>query len=296
MTNLQSTKSSATALIPLRRFAAHFILSALATAIPQLLQHLAYAHPWLQKTIASLSWSAIVTGGFVIHTLRVARYRSRTAFFPDCTYGMAASLLIAALHNITKVLGKCVGGTDTGFTARQHNAVHLYLVFYAITELEFYRAYILFEGFDTYIDCLKYLPIANINPVFPYHREPICYMMNMPDSWRRYLDGDRYSKMFSKSHKVIYASHVLFYVVCGVSNYFTKRMVNPDPKYDYRSAMTNGSVLFGTSSASVGEVLLAMALSRIVRQANYVGFWAVVGQVERWMKRRQMGGSQSELM
>jgi hypothetical protein len=102
--------------------------------------------------------------------------------------------------------------------------------------------------------------------------------------------------MFSKSHKVIYASHVLFYVVCGVSNYFTKRMVNPDPKYDYRSAMTNGSVLFGTSSASVGEVLLAMALSRIVRQANYVGFWAVVGQVERWMKRRQMGGSQSELM
>jgi hypothetical protein len=291
-----STNSSAAAHIPARRFTTHCFLSALATAISQLLDHLAYAYPGLQKNIASLNWGAIVTGGFVIHTLRMARYPSWTALFPDCTYGMAASFLIAALHNTTKVIGKCVGDAHTGFTLRQHIAVHFCLVFFAITELEFCHAYALFASFDTYIDCFKYLPIANINPAFPYHREPTCYMVDLSNSWRRYLDNDKYPRMFSKSRITLYASYALFYVVCGFANYSIKRMVNPDPKYDFCSAFTNGSVLFGTSSATVGEVLLAMALSRVLRQANYVGFWAVADYVKRWRDRCQIVGTESELM
>lgn len=79
---------------------------------------------------------------------------------------MAASSLIAALHTITTLFGRYVGDRDSGFTTRQHIAVHFCLVFYVITELEFYCAYLEFEEFDTYTDCLKYLLLANVNHYF----------------------------------------------------------------------------------------------------------------------------------
>jgi hypothetical protein len=79
-------------------------------------------------------------------------------------------------------------------------------------------------------------------------------------------------------------------VVCGLANYPIKRIVNPDLEYDLRSAMLNELMFFGTYPASVWEVLLGLALLRVVRQANYVGFWAVVGLVAWWGGRRKMFG------
>jgi hypothetical protein len=177
--------------------------------------------------------------------------------------------------------------------------VHFCLVFYAITELEFYRAYIKFEKFDTYNDCLKCLPLANTNLSFSYYREPFCYMIDLPNSWRRYLDSDNHPRTFwaiafSKSHNVLYNSYLLFDVIYGLANYLIKRMVNPDPEYDLRSAMMNGLILFGRYPASVWEVLLGLAPLRIVRQANCVDFWAVVGLVAWWGTRREMIGIESD--
>jgi hypothetical protein len=286
MTKVHLTTSSATARIPLRRFTMHFLLSALAAAIPQLLQLLAYAFPGLQDIIPSMIWSFTITGGFVIHILREGRHPSRMEFSPCCRYGMAASALVAAQHWVTILLGGSVGGADPGFTNRQHIAVHFCLVFYAITELEFYRAYTLFETFETYTDLLKYLPLANVDPSFPYSREPICYMTDLPNSWRCYLDGGNdpttfWAIAFSKSHNVLFASHLLFHLVWRLANYPLKKIVNPAPEYDSYSAIVNGPILFGTYPASVWEVLLGLALLRVVRQANYVGFWAVVRLLER---------------
>jgi hypothetical protein len=205
---------------------------------------------------------------------------------PCCRYGMVASTLVAAQHWVTILLGRSVGGAGPGFTNRQHIAVHFCLVFYAITELEFYRAYTLFETFETYTDLLKYLPLANVNPSFPYCREPICYMTDLPNSWRCYLDGGNdpttfWAIAFSKSHNVLFASHLLFHLVWRLANYPLKKIVNPAPEYDSYSAIVNGPILFGTYPASVWEVLLGLALLRVVRQANYVGFWAVVRLLER---------------
>lgn len=49
-------------------------------------------------------------------------------------------------------------------------------------------------------------------------------------------------------------------------------MIDPDLKYDWCGAIVNGLILFGTYPASGWEVLLGLALLRVVRQANYVGF------------------------
>jgi hypothetical protein len=72
---------------------------------------------------------------------------------------------------------------------------------------------------------------------------------------------------------------LLFHVVWKLANYPIKRIVNPDPEFDLCGAMVNGMILFGTYPAPVWDLLLGLVLLRVVRQANYVGFWAVVGLV-----------------
>jgi hypothetical protein len=123
--------------------------------------------------------------GFAIYVLLVIRNPNDKAFFPGGIYGTAASSLIATLHIITISLGKYVGDPDSSLTTQQHIAVHFCLVFYIITDLEFYCAYIEFKEFDTYTDCLEYLSLANVNPTFSYCREPFYYMIDLPNSWRR---------------------------------------------------------------------------------------------------------------
>jgi hypothetical protein len=292
-----STPSSEAARVPLQRFATHFLLSTLATAIPQLLQY--FAGAYLKNVMVSLSWSATHTCGFAIHVLLAIRNPHDKAFFSDGIYGVVTSSLIATLHIIATQLGRYVGNPDLGFTIRQHIAVHFCLVFNVITELEFYRVYIKFEKFDTYTDCLKYLPLANVNPSFPYCREPFCYIIDLPNSWRRYLDSDDnlrtfWAATFSKSHILLYASSFVFHVFCGLANYSIKCIVNPDPDYNLRSAMVNGLILFGTYPASFWNMFMGLALLRVVRQANYVGFWLMVGLVARWRGKREMVGTESE--
>jgi hypothetical protein len=192
--------------IPLRRLATHILLSTLAAAIPQLLLY--FAGTCLKDGIVSLSWSATHMCGLAIHVLLAIRDPHK-AFFPDGIYSIAASSLIATHHNITTLLGRYVGDIHSGFTTRQHIAVLFCLVFYAITELRFYRAYIKFKRFDTYTDCLDNLPLANVNPALVYRYEPFCYMTDLPDSWRRCLDVDNNPRTFweiafSKSHNVFY--------------------------------------------------------------------------------------------
>jgi hypothetical protein len=206
MTPTHSTPSSEAARVPLRRFATHFLLSTLATAIPQLLHHL--AGPDFKDGIVSLSWSATHICGFAIHVLLAFFDPHYKAFFPDVIYGMTGSSLTATLHIITISLRRYL---SEGFTLRQHIAVHFCLVFYVISELEFYRACVKFEKSDTYTSCLKSLPPANVNRSSMYCREPLCYIIDMPHSWRRHLDSYNnprtfWARAFGKSHVVFYAS------------------------------------------------------------------------------------------
>ncbi|KAJ4375798.1 hypothetical protein N0V83_001075 [Neocucurbitaria cava] len=228
-----STPSSEAARIPLRRFATHFLLSTLATAIPQLLQY--FGGVYLKDMIILMSWSSTHMCGFVFHALSSDAHDMTS--IADTIYDAAGSCLIATLHIITILLGRYVGDPDSGFTTRQHIAVHFCLVFYVITELEFYRAYVKFKKFDTYTDCLKYWPLANVDYSFPHRREPFSYMIDLPNSWQRYLDGDNEPRTLwaiacTKSLKVFFAVDLLFSVVCGLAYYLIKRIVNPDAEYD----------------------------------------------------------------
>lgn len=182
----------------------------------QLFEYLGGA--FLEDTILSLSWSTTNTCGFVIHNLLAICDPHNRALLPDTIYGTANSILITTLHIITTLLGRYVVDSDSGFTRYQHIAVHLCLVFYVITEFEFYRVYIQFENLDTYTEYLKHLSLANVNPSSPYRRDPFYYMVDLPDSWRRYLDGGNdprtvWAIVFSKSHNVLHTSYLLFHVV-----------------------------------------------------------------------------------
>lgn len=111
-------------------------------------------------------------------------------------------------------------------------------------------------------------------PRFEYLREPVAYRAGATHFlWRGEL---------SKRCLVGVVECVVFQVVCGVVAYGIKSVVNPDPECGVLCGMVGGMVLFGGYPASMWEVVLGLALLRVVRQANYVGFWALVALARRW--------------
>lgn len=281
---LNHSRSGEMTRIPLRCFAAHALLSALAVAIPQLFQF--SAGTYLKDATLFLSWNTTHICGFLVHI--ILSFRN---FDININYSIAASHIIASLHVITLLLGKYVSDPSSGFTQRQHIVVHFCLVFYVITELEFYRAYANFKKFDTYTDAFKRLHLANADPTFTYCRDPFSYILDLPNTCRYNPNSDNEPRTFWASCRpycAFSASCLLFHAVGGLANYLIKCMVNPDPRCDWISAMMNGLVFFGSYQASYWELILGFALLRAVRQANYVGFWVVVEFVKRLRASREM--------
>jgi hypothetical protein len=275
---------SQTARIPPQRFMIHLLLSALATTIPQLIRYLGGAQ--LEDIVTILSWSLTNTCGHITHHVLAMRHPHDRDSLADDMYSCATTALVAALHVVTILLGRYVHDAENGFTTLQHMAVHFCLVFYVISELEFYRAYAKFARFATYKECFKRLHRAHTDPGFVYCRDPFGYVVDVPDSWRGYLDGESglrtgWAVGFTKSHGVFHASCLVFHVVCGLVNYLIKLMVNPELDHNLCSAMLNWHVLFGTYPRLVRGAFLGLALLRVVRQANYVGFWVVAGLLKR---------------
>jgi hypothetical protein len=85
----------------------------------------------------------------------------------------------------------------------------------------------------------------------------------------------------SKSVAVYVVQFGLFWVICVVVNYSMKLVINPEPGWNFVPAIENLMVLFGKYPAPLWNIFLGQNLLRVVRQANHVAFWAVVGLVKR---------------
>lgn len=118
-------------------------------------------------------------------------------------------------------------------------------------------------------------------------------MTELPESWRHYLNGDycplKLWKMFCTESQIVFLVLLyLFYAICGLSVYPIDHVINPEPQYGLHTGGKRWTILFGPSSRSAWEnILVWFMLFRVVRQANYVGFWTVVGLVTRWSEGRE---------
>lgn len=261
-----STSPHATLRIPLRRFAAQVFFSVLATVIPNLLQR------WSILPISGLV--ALVCGASSDLALT---YRNPLVKPRSPRYCISLSISLGYLHQATTAIGeRLVLDPSPGFSQTQHVAVHFCLAFIVISEFEFYRAYIDFKNFEPGgLDAIKYFLVANVelDHVFPVSRDP----------WRfGYVarnEGSDYG-LFSKSNGLYVGQWLLFWMTGGLANFLLKRMVDPslnDGK-DLLWALASTHVFF--TSEKAWTPFLHLLLLRVVRQANHVGFWAVVGAVE----------------
>jgi hypothetical protein len=305
MTPVHPTPSREATRIPPQRFLTHVLFSASATATPQVLHYLLsrYFPGYDPKdSIVTLNWSLTAGCGIAIYA-HVHPIPSNGPFrhkLARAIYAGLASHLVAAQYPLTLLLGRHMRDPTSGFPPRQHIAVHFCMAFCAISELEFYRAYMHFKKFETYTACFRNLLRANFDLEFDYTRDLHYYILTMPERWRRWLDGDTeppcitnfWSMKYIRSHVVLVASWFVFGLVGGLANYPIECFVDPASGHGLQSARTNVFVLLGASSKSpLWQGFLGLALLRVVRQANYVGFWTVVGVLGR---RGAMVGGGSE--
>jgi hypothetical protein len=89
----------------------------------------------------------------------------------DMFYCLFLSLVLSFLHQLTTLLGQYLLSTN-GFTGTQHVAVHFSLLFWVLTEFEFYWTYIDFRDFEATRDAIKSAWKANIDTNFPVTRDP----------------------------------------------------------------------------------------------------------------------------
>jgi hypothetical protein len=161
-----------------------------------------------------------------------------------------------------------------------------------LSELEFYRQYISFKGFENWRTTSRGFLRANVDTSFHISRDPWFYMRDLPRSWRRYLDGDTEPRgplptLFSRLMIVEIILYMLFPVISGCLNYPIKHIVNHSPDGESIFALTAGyNVFFEKPLDSPWKIVLGLALLRVARQANYLAFWAVAGVFESIVKGR----------
>lgn len=283
----RSAPRSQTTRIPPQRFLTHVLLSAVATLIPHLLHHLLLCVPLAQLSLTNLSLTHLSLIQLIVLLLsfnltNILGLAFRLLFLGLGTrnplrsesYGLSVSSIVATLHSVTLLLGRYVTG---GFTERQHAAVHFCLVFWVLGECEGYWAFRRWREVRG----------ADGGPRFEYWREAVAYRAGVTEFWWR---GG-----LSKECLVRFAERVVFQVVCGVVAYGVKSVVNTDPEGGILCGMVGGMVLFGGYPGSEWEVVLGLALLRVVRQANYVCFWAVVGLARQWrLVRCERGNVESK--
>jgi hypothetical protein len=155
-----------------RRYTAHFLLSLSAIY----LSHLIFEGNYNTLLILVIFIASLISEVGLI-----------SASPQYCT---TTSVLLLSQHRLTKLIRRHATEHASGFTESQHNIVHLALSFLVLLELEFYRQYISFRGFENWRTVFKGFLEANIDSTFHTSRDPWFYTRDLPRSWGRYLDGD----------------------------------------------------------------------------------------------------------
>jgi hypothetical protein len=266
-----STSSAATLRIPLHRFATQLFFSVLATLVPSLLQK------WNILPLSGLV--ALVCGAYSDFALT---FRDPLAKSRSPQYCISLSMSLGYLHQAITVIGERLLKPSSGFSQTQHVTVHFCFAFFVISEFEFYRAYINFRNFESGLDPIKYFLVANVEPdhVFPTSRDPWGFGY-MPRT-----KGPNFETS-TNSNGLYVGQWLLFWIIGGLANLHLKRMVDPswnDGK-DLLWAMLSTNVLFTTEN--VWTLFLHLPLLRVVRQANHVASWAMVGLMEWWNMRAE---------
>ncbi|KAH3918321.1 hypothetical protein HBI56_142200 [Parastagonospora nodorum] len=163
-----------TRLIPPTRFIAQTLVSVLAVLISHFFQR--YDVVYMSGFIAP----------FIVMPVDIALMLLSCAPRSSPSYDRFISYSLGWLYQFTTIIGKYVLAPDTGFTQRQHIAVHSSLVFFILSELEFSRAYVKFKNYHEGFDDWKHFLLANVEPykVFSVSRDPfILGYEDCTDGW-----------------------------------------------------------------------------------------------------------------
>jgi hypothetical protein len=192
--------------IPLRRFLTHIFFSALAVLSLRLLQKVD-----LLSLIYITYYPLILLANLALHE---SHFITRPL---DMFYCLFLSLVLSFLHQLTTLLGQYLLSTN-GFTGTQHVAVHFSLLFWVLTEFEFYWTYIDFRDFEATRDAIKSAWKANIDTNFPVTRDPygIGYIKAVIRDRIRYREVALWT-----------AQYYLFMFICGLLNLRIKCVVDP---------------------------------------------------------------------
>jgi hypothetical protein len=191
-------------------------------------------------------------------------------------------MCLGHLHQVTTAISQYLLDSSSGFSRKQHIAVHFCLAFFIISGFEFYRAYINVKKFDPGLDPIEYFLRGNVEPnhVFPVSRDPVGF------SYVKQVAEPDFA-IFSKSNDLQIGQWLLFWGIDGLANLLLKRIVNRssgDGK-DLLWVMMGMNVFFTTDNGQAR--FLNLPLLRVVRQAKHVAFWTMVGVVQRRTARAE---------
>ncbi|KAF1915276.1 hypothetical protein BDU57DRAFT_268413 [Ampelomyces quisqualis] len=211
--------------ISYRRFAAHILLSWLAVCILHLMWQ--FAIHWM------LAWGfAWIGGTLVCYAFDVLNISSHP---PPHMYCIYTCILLASLRPLTSFINEwCTNHVEPGFTQTQYLAVNFALAFLVLTELEYYRSYIIFtKSFGQTFSFPRLAFLANVNRTFRLSRDPWAYLTSLPPGWKHWLDGSSepttwFQDVFSWSHALSCTLILVFQAVSTALGFIVKRMVNPN--------------------------------------------------------------------
>jgi hypothetical protein len=204
-----STSSTATLRIPWRRFVTQVFFSVLVVIVSRHLQRWDDSH---------IRWYMALFG-VVLAELAMRVYDRRRARVAILSYCLPLAVCLYETHEATTVIGIQPLRSGAVFSLTQHVAVHFCLAFFAISEIEFYRAYMDVSNLEPGLDTIKYCLLANIKPdhVFPYSRDPYGFGYVSPISPKQ--PHHAYMKWLGQG--------LLFQITNALMYVLLKRMVDP---------------------------------------------------------------------
>ena len=271
--------STATLRIPWRRFVTQVFFSVLFVTISH---HVESLNDSRMKSY--IRWS-IALFGVVLVDLATRAYDRRRNRVKRFHYCLLLALCLVELHSGTTVIGEQLLESGSVFSQTQHAAVHFCVSFFVISEFEFYHAYIEFRDPKPGPDTIMCILVANVEYYhdFTYSRDPYAFGYTTQDELRRVLQHNLRKLCFW-----YIGQWLLFYPISSLANILLQSLVGPSPNgwWDLFCAFSSLNVLFkAEESLALPALLLHLLMLKVVRQANYVVFWAVVGMLQRWKAR-----------
>lgn len=157
------TKHAGSPHISPARFIAQILVSTLDVLISHFLQR--YDAVYMSDFIAP----------FIVLPIEIVLMLLSRAPRSSRSYDRFTTYSLEWLYQFTTLISKYVLAPDTGFTQSQHIAVHFSLVFFLLSEMEYYRAYVKSENYHEGFRNWKYSLLADVEPykAFPVSRDPL---------------------------------------------------------------------------------------------------------------------------